>query len=109
MSITKHTSGPWRLIHKKDGDRLDAWVFAKDSTSTGRELQVIDMHDQHPIKEHLERRLADIKLICAAPELLEALQAMDDLDKLDHLSDEWWEQAEKADKLRNAAIKKATS
>lgn len=48
-------------------------------------------------------------LIAAAPDLLKALQAMDDLDKLPHLSNKWWKQAEKADKLRNTAIKKATS
>jgi hypothetical protein len=74
MSNTKHTPSPWRLIHKKESYKLDAWVLAKDPSSAGREYHVIDLHDQHPINEHLERRLADIKLISCAPELLEALK-----------------------------------
>ena len=72
----KYSPAPWRLIHKKDGYRLDAYVLAPDYSSPGREFQVIDLHDHHPIKEHNERRLADIKLMTAAPELLEALQVM---------------------------------
>lgn len=54
-------------------------------------------------------RLANAKLIAAAPELLEALLAMEYLDTLPHLSNKWWKQAEKCDELRRSAIKKATS
>ena len=71
--------GPWRLIFKTDKQRLDAWILAKDFTSTGRELQIISMHDMHPVKEHIERRLADIRLIAAAPEMYELLKRINEI------------------------------
>ena len=69
------TPGPWRMLGKIKGNELNAWIFGKDpSDGIERELQVISLQDSHPIKEHLERRLADMKLIASAPSLLEALK-----------------------------------
>jgi hypothetical protein len=75
MSNTKHTPGPWKMLGKIKGNEIHVWVYGKDpSDGVERELQVISLQDSHPIKEHLERRFADMKLIAAAPELLQALK-----------------------------------
>lgn len=72
---TKHTPGPWRQIHSLIGENLHFWVLAKDpSEGSNRELQIFSVHDCHPIKEHLERRLADLKLMTASPEMLDLLK-----------------------------------
>lgn len=77
MTETKFTLGPWRMIHSIRGDNLHAWIFGKDpSEGTTREIQVLSINEHHPIKEHNQRRLADMRLIAAAPEMYELLEAI---------------------------------
>lgn len=72
---TKFTPGPWRMINGSKGDHLAVWIFGKDP-GANRELQVISMADTHPMKEHHNRRLADMRLIAAAPEMYEELNSI---------------------------------
>jgi len=73
MNKTQFTSGPWRLLMKKTTTSFFCRILAKDG-SGNRELIVIGDQDEHPIKEHIERRVADMKLISHAPEMYELLE-----------------------------------
>lgn len=77
MSKQSYTPGPWRLIHNKKKWNLHAWIFGKDpGTDVDREVEVIKISDYHPIGDHHERRLADMKLMAAAPEMYEFLNGI---------------------------------
>jgi hypothetical protein len=98
--MSKHTPGPWRMIGEVAHGKVAAWVLAADPTSSSfRELQVISMIDSHCDKEYLDRRYADMKLIAAAPELLQALEAILELGRKDNSNpkyDQYYENAKNA-------------
>jgi hypothetical protein len=73
----KHTPGPWKIRFMgsgaiEDGFFVEAKNNNKPELGYGIEIMMEDAGDHNGYP--LEQRLADAKLIAAAPELLEALQ-----------------------------------
>lgn len=102
--MSKHTPGPWKC-----GQYLgqSSWVVHMDVGDRGRGMDIVDgVAGLTP-----EQRLANARLIAAAPELLAAAQAAKlALDDLLHAKDgrDWWTQRDAAMMLIDAAIAKAT-
>ena len=90
---TKHTPGPWKMLHEKDGD---IWVFGnpkgraaicrflppKNKYIHGETIETIDL---------TEENIANAKLTAAAPDLLEAckrmLRAITNEEIIGHIAD----------------------
>jgi len=91
----QHTPGPWKCSQHLGHP---AWSVHMDAGDRGRGSTIVD----GVAGIDLEQRLANARLIAAAPDLLEALQYMLEvcpaIDK----------QGEEAHQLANAAIAKAT-
>lgn len=71
--VPSHTPGPWMVR-----DLPSKWQVATDADALGGlALAVIDMaKSESPTPEYNRARLADLRLIAAAPEMLEALYAI---------------------------------
>lgn len=109
MSEQKWTPGPWRLEIEADWeDREQPQVYVCSPETQCDVTVVATMGEANSIPH--ERKLADARLIAAAPELLEALKAA--LERLDTMakmtgfrSDDKWVWA--AQNLASKAIAKA--
>ena len=88
--MSKHTPGPWKYTKCPCGHKSCSQFYISNQGSTGFEED-------------------DARLICAAPELLEALKKIIAIEDLERCGD--WEEIEqareKAREIANAAIKKA--
>jgi hypothetical protein len=89
MMETKHTPGPWIPVEQGDADEYCILTPDKKWVA-GFRLNGI---------QTLEKQRANIKLMAAAPELLEALMSIENDNNT--IPDKIW-------KMRNDAIKKAT-
>jgi hypothetical protein len=73
MKDLKHTQGEWKVVEFPD--KSDCFVQApKTNPSDPYEIEI--MQDGHDGLYSYEQKMADAKLIAAAPELLEALTSM---------------------------------
>jgi hypothetical protein len=71
MNISKHTPGPWDLVHW-DKKRPDERTIVSNAIED--HVFSINMQSGLP-DEYRERDLANLKLMAAAPELLEAIES----------------------------------
>lgn len=110
MSKVKHTPGPWEPLRQgievqsEEGNH-EVLAYAGDIPVSVCEVYSF-AHIEHddPVGEYVisnEEGLANLRLIAAAPELLDALQRATNQLRHDHPNDEVWRQAQ-------AAIAKAT-
>lgn len=97
MKEFKGTSGPWEKGKNGFGDSM--MVYCDDELGSA----VADCSVKHSMKLTIAERLANAKLIAAAPELLEALQNC--LMLMKHFQQEYYIEYEVAE----AAINKALS
>lgn len=95
--MNKHTPGPWEIM--KNGD---IGVIDKSDTQSFGMMLVICRVDSWDFKEAYD---ANVDLIAAAPELLEALTLILSLDDHDVWTDESWQVALN---MARATIAKAT-
>jgi hypothetical protein len=101
----KHTPGPWKIRFMgsgaiEDGFFVEAKNNNKPELGYGIEIMMEDAGDHNGYP--LEQRLADAKLIAAAPELLEALIAAKKLAEFQGL------ETTETYNIINSAITKAT-
>jgi hypothetical protein len=68
------TPGPWFVRkHERDGELRECWVAAPDFNGFAYDAEILG-DDEY--RDGLARKLADCRLIAAAPELLEAAERM---------------------------------
>jgi len=91
---TKHTKGEWKPVHYTTGWEIES--------SNGVSI----MSDRTPYPKEPKERVANAKLIAAAPKLLEAIQAMYAVYPVNGKGDR--EARNEATRLAFQAIKKAT-
>jgi len=104
MSEVKHTPGPWIVrTFVMHGAAVDCFVAAKDVQGFAYDAVIMGDDEYRDGPDGIRRKLADARLIAAAPELLEALQ-----EAAHYLA--FTEQADAPHMQRiKAAISKATS
>lgn len=69
--MSKHTPGPWFVrTRERNGEVLDCFVSAKDVNGFAYDAEIMG-EDEY--RDDIERKLADARLIAAAPELLNML------------------------------------
>jgi hypothetical protein len=106
--MNKHTEAPWRMAASLNNN------YDKETPIYGAESELFEpvaiiKHDDVGDQEELE---ANIRLICAAPDLLCALQAFVEDYKQQHASGDWgnWNLADDPEYMDAvAAIEKATN
>jgi len=70
----KHTEGPWRIQFMADDETEDFWVKSDFNEVTGYGTDILCDDFGNHVGYTREQRLADAKLIAAAPDMLEALK-----------------------------------
>jgi hypothetical protein len=94
-----HTPGPW---HVRTLDGSIGTVDANDITvAQAQEVSAADRNAGHSV------RIANTRLIAAAPDLLEALTKIAAIEDLMYGGD--WDEIEQARQIARAAISKATT
>jgi hypothetical protein len=98
--MSKITNGEWRVIHEP------FCVSVESDDDIIYERYLSDVHDQDAIDE-LQEALATAALVCAAPDLLEALQALLGRLQLDGEAKAWFPKEQ--DDARKAIAKALAS
>ena len=74
--MSKHTPAPWFVrTLERNGEILNCFVAAKDVNGFAYDAEIMGDDEYH---DGIERKLADARLIAAAPDLLEALKNLCD-------------------------------
>lgn len=101
MAMSKHTPGPWKL-HRIDSDTVFVTEdrIARGESIPGYNRKLVEM--PHWSDDNYDEKMANTRLIAAAPELLEALKKVFE----DYASPDWRNLSTNID-LMKAAIAKA--
>ena len=79
--MSAHTPGPWEVDTKGRGSERDPQYFAVEATRDGESITIADTLNCHFGFEPDDQK-ANVNLIAAAPELLEALRRIILLDPM---------------------------
>lgn len=101
--MDKHTPGPWWVRTREvGGEVVDCFVAAKDVQGCAYDAEILG-DDEY--RDGIERKLADCRLIAAAPELLDAARELRQRQR-DYLSQPKGERDEAKGRLVGSAAEK---